>query len=572
MAPHAWNAEGFFNAPSLSTTTTTHIELQPAMESRKRKLPPRAAARAEAVIKKATPTPPPPREPTGPPTPVVVENPLPKSLVPGKPLPTLKDKQPDDLPDNEYQSFAESRVMAESIERSRHKWKIEGIFEKYWTKPVKRKAKDPPPAQELRNPPKESMTKIGMCIITIEPHSFEAIMYGVKDTSVKSQPAASQPAYRPIIQYGPPNGVVPQHAPSQQYNTPIKPPPMQIPSHQSSASGTPIKTQSPAGQYTPINSHQAPQLYPASAPPRQPPPPPPPQPAKSSDPVIQMLAERAATDPDLKALMRIVADGKATTDQLKMFQSHIDELQEILRRREREAAEAQQARLKAQQSTPLPPQMVVPAAVARQQPIQQQRGPSTPQYLQTAPPQPIRSKAPPAPKPDITAVVFEFVGGNGDRYKFPRFSTLEYVAGAIIASFLIVRKGSAADAGSYDPKLDYYQPVTIRICANGPGKVLESVGKVVAPLEEVRAYMDDVMDKMKRADDVHLALRLPREVPLKEDEEKKAEEAERGRIEKLLEGCLWNVSAEDVRPKKMKLGPVVESEEERYQKFIASIS
>lgn len=452
--------------------------------------------------------------------------------------------------------------MAESIERSKQKWKVEGIFEKYWIKPVKRKAKDAPPAAELRNPPKDTMTKIGQCTMFIEPHTFEAIMYQVKDTSVKVQQPVQQPAYRPIIQYGPPNGVAP---PAQQYNTPLKQAPMPLPPHTQQMNNTAMKQQSPAGQFTPMNNHLQ-QPYSASVPPRQPPPPPAP-PAKSSDPVIQMLAERAATDPDLKALMRIVADGKATGDELKKFQSHIDELQEILRRREREAAEAAQARLKSQQSTSLAPQIAAPAPMNRQQPIQQQR-PIGQQYM---PPQPIRSKAPPAPKPEITAVIFEFMGGNGDRYKFPKFSTLEYLpSNQVIASFLIVRKGSAADAGSYDSKLDYYQPVTIRITA--PHKMLEALGKVVAPLEEVRNYMDDTMSKMKRAEYVMLAMRLPREVPLKEDEEAKAEDEEIKEKQKLLEGCLWGVSVEDVRCKKIKLPPKAESEEERYQRFIKSVS
>ena len=246
--------------------------------------------------------------------------------------------------------------MAESLERSRRKWVSEGIFEKFWTKPTKRRAKDAPTSEELRNPPKECMTKIGQCTITIEPHAFDAIMYTVKDTNPKAplpQPLQSQ--YRPIIQYGPPGGIVPQHAPAphqtlqaqQQYQ------PLQIAPQPCSINGTPQKpSQSPATSYPKPNGTPQ-QAYPPSTP-RQSPAPSPAPAAKSSDPVIQMLAERAATDPDLKALMRIVADGKATTDELKKFQAHIDELTEILRQREREASVAQQARLKAQQQNSIP--------------------------------------------------------------------------------------------------------------------------------------------------------------------------------------------------------------------------
>lgn len=75
------------------------------MESRKRKLPARASARVEAVTKKRTSTP--PREPSRQPAPVVVEDPLPKSIQHGKPLPTVDKQQPDDLPLDEYQSIAE---------------------------------------------------------------------------------------------------------------------------------------------------------------------------------------------------------------------------------------------------------------------------------------------------------------------------------------------------------------------------------------------------------------------------------------------------------------------------------
>jgi hypothetical protein len=38
------------------------------------------------------------------------------------------------------------------------------------------------------------------------------------------------------------------------------------------------------------------------------------------DQVIEMLADRAAIDQDLKALMRIVADGKAAKEELQKFQ------------------------------------------------------------------------------------------------------------------------------------------------------------------------------------------------------------------------------------------------------------
>ncbi|RGP79591.1 hypothetical protein FLONG3_2339 [Fusarium longipes] len=185
---------------------------------RKRKLPARAAARGETAAKKrnvtprersATPAAPPPApvpapdpEPEEPPP-----QPLPKSIQAGKPLPTVEVAQPEDLSSKEYQSVGESGVLAESLSRSRHKWISEGLFAKYWTKPHKRKGvliEDP------KNPPKETMSKVGNVTITIEPHIIEATMYVVKDPKPKVQQLPQQqPQQRPIIQYGPPNGTMP---------------------------------------------------------------------------------------------------------------------------------------------------------------------------------------------------------------------------------------------------------------------------------------------------------------------------------------------------------------------------
>ncbi|KAF5023058.1 hypothetical protein F66182_4870 [Fusarium sp. NRRL 66182] len=185
---------------------------------RKRKLPARAAARSENVAKKrnvtprersATPAAPPPAatpapdpEPAEPPPP-----PLPGSVQAGKPLPTVETAQPEDLSSKDYQSVGESGVVAESISRSRQKWTTEGLFAKYWTKPHKRKGvlnEDP------KNPPKETMSKVGTVTITLEPHIIEATMYVVKDPKPKAHPMPQQqPQHRPIIQYGPPNGIMP---------------------------------------------------------------------------------------------------------------------------------------------------------------------------------------------------------------------------------------------------------------------------------------------------------------------------------------------------------------------------
>ncbi|OBT85967.1 hypothetical protein VE02_04797 [Pseudogymnoascus sp. 03VT05] len=644
------------------------------MESKKRKLPARTSSRVEAASKKRTSTP--PREPARPPTPVPVvvveKEPLPKSIAPGKPLPTVEQQQPDDLSSSEYQSIAESRVLAESLDRSRRKWLSEGIFEKYWTKPSKKKPKDGRPVEELKNPPKDSMTKIGQCTITIEPHVFDAIMYVVKDTTPKQPPPPQQlPQYRPIMQYGPPNGVVPQHppppplqAPHQQFVPMHAAPPPQPPHPQHPPQprphDTPTRPSEPphAGHSTappPLNGHphpppplisqphpQTPQTQPhpppplsqsqtptpqshpshPSHPPHHPPAhpphtpsdpnhaPAPAPPAKTFDPVIQMLAERAAKSPDLKALMRIVADGKATPAELRRFQTHIDELTKALNARggppKSQPSPAPPPPLQTQQppmmqqspmaaplqgqpkwehagTQPLPPhaqrQGGPPPLLAQPRPYDKPLQHASPYG---APPQPQahRSKGPVSSKPELSCVVFEFVGGNGDRYLFPKYSILEYVPGGqVIASFLIVRKGSAGEGGGYDPALDYYQPVTMRLWT-GQGRQLESLARVVRPQEEVRRWMDGVMEGMTRGEYVLLAMRLPRERGVtdrereREKELKKEEEREMElKKETGEDAVLWNTSANQVNGgQRVKAPPKGLSEEERYQNFIRTVS
>lgn len=87
----------------LKSTIYECADIREMME-RKRKLPARASARS-GLSKKRTSTPP-EHTPPALPTPVV-EEPLPKSIAGGKPLPTIEQPQPDDLPPSQYQSVAE---------------------------------------------------------------------------------------------------------------------------------------------------------------------------------------------------------------------------------------------------------------------------------------------------------------------------------------------------------------------------------------------------------------------------------------------------------------------------------
>ncbi len=104
------------NIPSTRHKTTTSLTLSTstatAME-RKRKLPARAG-RVESVSKKRTSTPPEQRHqtPTPPAPPPPIEETLPRSIVPGKPLPTVERPQPDNLPAGHYQTITERYVLS----------------------------------------------------------------------------------------------------------------------------------------------------------------------------------------------------------------------------------------------------------------------------------------------------------------------------------------------------------------------------------------------------------------------------------------------------------------------------
>lgn len=71
-------------------------------------------------------------------------------------------------------------------------------------------------------------------------------------------------------------------------------------------------------------------------------------------------------------------------------------------------------------------------------------------------------------------------------------------------------KDKSEDAKKTDNLKEYYQPVTFRIHSTNP-KVLEPLSRVVKPADEVRKYMNEIMDRAERAPDGFLAYRLPRE-------------------------------------------------------------
>lgn len=325
------------------------------------------------------------------------------------------------------------------------------------------------------------------------------------------------------------------------------------------------------------------------------------RPPPGSDPLVVLLVKTALDEPRTRDTVRRIAENRPQFSDATDLKAVLDRLKhKVARELERNKTQS-------------PAPSIAPSATPKlNNSTVDGLGTATPtpasQAVQQPPQQALRSKGPPPPppKPDISAVVFEFSGGTGDRYLFPKFSILEYIAvpagQQVIASFLIVRKGSASEYPVADPALDYYQPVTIRLFTP-TGRHLEHLARVVAPQEEVRRYMDDIMDRMTRAEYVLLAMRLPRAEPAtKEDgaataaaaggpsSDDKGPGARTGRApsrpsEVEVEvvgapppqpGVLW--AMKPLRPDnkelmpRTKLGGKVLDPDEQYQKFIAGVS
>ncbi|KAI4272321.1 MAG: hypothetical protein L6R38_006646 [Xanthoria sp. 2 TBL-2021] len=465
---------------------------------------------------------------------------LPVKLKESQSLPTRTEVQDPHLPDVDFQSIAESGVLALSIQQSRQRWMTDGIFDRYWTRPTKKKGATEPP-----NPAKETMVKLGVCSMIIDPHVFEATLYTVREIQSVFMPsqippplpsAPANPAYNPYqdhktyqqqTQSSYSHGIYPQYHPQYPPNTSnLTLPPFREGFGQYSPSGPSIYHS--AASPRPVERDQTRGTAPPPTPPNHGPDPSAIDGEKPTDPVIQMLATRAASDHNLKALMKVVASGHASQEQLRDFQNHIDELNNLIKSQKgpNEPAPDQEPR-------PQPPPPIQQpqnySAAPRPPPLPQTPAPASSSPYNSLPPISAHIKAEPptqspyfshlapppkpvSPKPDVISLVFDF-SPNGDRFTFPRFSILEFLPGRtqVIASFLVIRKGSAAASapGEYNRNLTYYQPVTIRLSAANP-KVLEPLTRVVAPSEEVRKYMNGIFDKMSPAKPAYLVTRLPR--------------------------------------------------------------
>jgi len=361
-------------------------------------------------------------------------------------------------------------------------WLCNGVFKKYWTKPVKRKGGviEPP-----NNPDAKSMQKLGNASITIEPHTFEAIFYVVREAQVVP----------PLVYKPSPQQLTKQNAQGPVVHSPIL---STVPVSSNISASQPGQGRS--GTPAPLSSRPST----------------PPGGAKTTDPVIQMLASRAATDSHLKDLMKVVATSRASPEQLKEFQAHIDEFNAIVKRQEVERE--RQAKLAVPIPSPAMPTTPY-SSVPRNSPL-------NPHFT----PYPAQPRA----EPLIKHVVFEFTSPlsaagatNTDRWLFPDNAVLDMRIGGMemTCSFLVERAGAEVlgcikDAGSeerrgvekWDSKTEYYQPVTMVVKAT-QHRTIETIARSAKALPDVQKYMSEAMEKKSRAPQEYLVYQLPRDKP-----------------------------------------------------------
>ncbi|KAF2486746.1 hypothetical protein BDY17DRAFT_292031 [Neohortaea acidophila] len=466
---------------------------QPA--GKKRKISAAHASSPSPAVQTPAETSPEPEEP-------IIQ--LPARVRGSRPLPSLKEQQAVSLSNNDYQTIAASAVLQTSLDRSRLKWIHDGVLERYWVKPESGKNAKPTPPN---NPELKWQKHKGPCRIRVEPHIFEAEIY----VEEKAKP----PPPPPVKHYVPPN--YQQSAYGQPYRPNQQPYGQQ---YYQNRGPTPAQRQPHGHSMSPGPNASHPGT-PALQPHRPTPPSAsPPQEKKASpDPVISMLANRASSDPELKALMKEVATGNASQEQLKVFQSHIDELTKIINDKKKKEEGAAAARPPPQQTEAIQYDGAGEAIQydgAGKQPHQQRpyQAPA-PAYQPPAwTPAPAAAAPPPPPAPRSLPVVLAFTnpGATEDRFLFPQNSIIEALSPQhLLASFITTRKGrESPEASNLEPDTEYWQPVTLMVeVAYNREHILDCVRKWVKPAEEVRKHMEEVMARCTKAEESYLAMRLP---------------------------------------------------------------
>ena len=435
-----------------------------------------------------------------------------------------------------------------------------GLLERYWTKPSKKKQL----AGEINNNPgKDTMRMIGQCSLIVEPHIFDVVLYGVKqagplmsqgvplgprlsqpmrsDNDYQKQPWLAQPpTYQPAPATpmwqvrGMSNGKDPalptnSGQPNEQRQI-YERQPLSQGYNEGNAVNRP-NSPAVAAPTTHVQRLPEPTVKNQMQPPNVPPAP---GPAPSSDPVIHMLAQRAGHDPQLKSVMKIVAAGEANPDQLQFFQKHIDELTSLLQTRTNAGLPPIPGPMPPRPShnftppvAPLPPPrqpystaaygskfQPAPYASPQNYPLKPKSGQLISNSLRTFQTGSFqnRSWTGPVRVENYSSVLVEFVGGAGDRFLLPRNSILEYLPGArqAIVSFLLIQKCKQSGHGIMESGKEYYETVTFRLIADD-SRVLAPLARVFDHPDVVRKYMTDVMDRVPRAEQVYLALRLPKD-------------------------------------------------------------
>lgn len=241
-----------------------------------------------------------------------------------------------------------------------------------------------------------------------------------------------------------------------------------------------------------------------------------------------MLASRAAADNNLKELMKVVATSRATPDQLKEFQAHIDEINGIVKRQDAEKPKEKKNPVKLAGPGP----GVQPVArhattygsqVHRNSPLGP--GPAPGPHFATYPMQP-------RPELLVKHVVMEFTSPitgqpiSNDRWLFPENAVLDLVYGGteMTCSFFVERKGSDVLASMRNVSSEemetltqkwqadtvYYQPVTM-VVRSPQHRTIETIARSAKALPDVQKYMQEVMEKKSRAPREFLVYRLPRD-------------------------------------------------------------